>query len=224
MYLIDTNVISEQRKGRRADPGVLDFFEEADAENAPLFLSTVTMGELRRGVELKRFRGDQDQCRVLDEWLLSLQRRFACSILPVDGRIAELWGHLRVPYPEHALDKLIAATAMVHSLTVVTRNIRDFSHTGARTLNPFSGDSSGCRISDVSMSRSGLDSASRLHRLDPSTTNPNVRIVHLDGARACHTCQSHLPAARAARRTATRRKTRAAGATGPAPCRSSPQP
>ena len=81
MYLIDTNVISERRKGRRANAGVQAFFEEAELDGQPLFLSVVTMGELRRGVELKRFRGDRQQCRLLDEWLLSLQRRYAAISL-----------------------------------------------------------------------------------------------------------------------------------------------
>lgn len=145
MYLVDTNIISEQRKHSRADPGVLAFFEDADADEQELFISVATLGELRRGVELKRYRGDREQCQVLDEWLLGVQRRYAHSILAVDARIIELWAHLRVPFPENALDKLIAATALVHGLTVVTRNVRDYASTGVRILNrsartlPFAG-------------------------------------------------------------------------------------
>jgi len=140
MYLVDTNIISEQRKHSRADPGVLAFFEDADADAHELFISVVTLGELRRGVELKRYRGDREQCQVLDEWLLRVQRRYSHNILAVDARIIELWGHLRVPFAENALDKLIAATALVHGLTVVTRNVRDYASTGVRILNPFSED------------------------------------------------------------------------------------
>lgn len=146
MYLVDTNVISESRKGRRADPGVLAFFEDAELEDQPLFVSVVTMGELRRGVEMKRFRGDRQQCHALDEWLLAVQRRYARHILGVDARIVELWGHLRVPHPENALDKMIAATALIHGLTVVTRNVRDFAHTGVRMLDPFDKGPPACRI------------------------------------------------------------------------------
>lgn len=149
MFLLDTNVISEHRKGKRGDSGVQAFFEEAKAGNYALFLSVVTMGELRRGVELKRFHDDRPQCKVLEDWLQAMQRHYGRNVLSVDARVVELWGHLRVPHPENALDKLIAATAMVHGLTVVTRNTGDFSHTGVRTLNPFTGSPHGRRMGQL---------------------------------------------------------------------------
>ena len=137
MYLIDTNVISEGRKGARANAGVRDFFKRIASDQSPVFLSVVTVGELRRGVELIRHRGDLVQANRLEKWLLLLLRHYEDYILEVDADVAQLWGRLRVPHYENALDKLIAATALIHNLTVVTRNHDDFSRTGVRVLNPF---------------------------------------------------------------------------------------
>jgi hypothetical protein len=137
MYLIDTNVISEDRKGVRANAGVRDFFKRMVSDDAPVFLSVVTVGELRRGVELIRYRGDAAQASRLEKWLQLLLRHYEDYILEVDADVAQLWGRLRVPHYENALDKLIAATALIHNLTVVTRNHDDFSRTGVRVLNPF---------------------------------------------------------------------------------------
>jgi predicted nucleic acid-binding protein len=137
VYLVDTNVISEVRKRQRANKGVLAFFRQAVKSDADLFLSVVTVGELRRGVELLRHRGDEQQAATLDTWLRTVLSDFAQSILPVDEDVGQLWGRLRVPHPEHALDKLIAATALIHDLTVVTRNVDDFAGLGVRVLNPF---------------------------------------------------------------------------------------
>ncbi len=137
MYLIDTNVISEGRKGARANAGVRDFFKRVASNQPPAFLSVVTVGELRRGVELIRHRGDVAQANRLEKWLQLLLRHYEDYILDVDADVAQLWGRLRVPHYENALDKLIAATALIHNLTVVTRNHDDFSKTGVRVLNPF---------------------------------------------------------------------------------------
>lgn len=138
MYLIDTNVISEARKGTKANPGVRAFFAQTREQAVPAYLSVVTIGELRRGVELIRHRGDHAQAGMLETWLTQLLAQFADQILTLDSDIAQIWGRLRVPQPEHALDKQIAATALIHGLTVVTRNERDFNATGVRVLNPFS--------------------------------------------------------------------------------------
>jgi len=137
VYLIDTNVISELRKRDRANPGVLAFFRQAENSEAALYLSAVTVGELRRGVELIRHRGDALQADSLEAWLTSVLTDFARSILPIDHDVSQVWGRLRVPHPEHALDKLIAATALIHGLTVVTRNVDDFSGCRVPVLNPF---------------------------------------------------------------------------------------
>lgn len=137
MYLIDTNIISEARKKAKADLGVRRFFDRAQAEEAPVYLSVVTIGELRRGVELVRDRGDVRQAKQLETWLHTVLTDYADCILPMDVDIAQIWGRLRVPHPEHALDKQVAATALIHGLTVVTRNRRDFEATGVPVLNPF---------------------------------------------------------------------------------------
>jgi len=137
VYLIDTNVISELRRKQRADSGVMAFFSRAGAEGDALYLSAITVGELWRGVELIRHRGDVDQANRLESWLHGMLSEFSDNILPVDGDVAQLWGRLRAPHPENALDKQIAATALIYDLTLVTRNIKDFNGTGARLLNPF---------------------------------------------------------------------------------------
>jgi len=140
MFLVDTNVISEARKGERADAGVLAFWAEAAREQTPIFLASVTIGELRRGVELIRYRGDRHQASLLDTWLSQVLSDYGDRVLSLDCDAAQVWGRLRVPSPQHAIDKQIAAIALLHDLTVVTRNTGDFVTTGVRLLNPFRGD------------------------------------------------------------------------------------
>ena len=137
MYLIDTNVISEIRKGKKANPGVQRFFQGVIQSGELTYLSVITLGELRRGVDLIFHRGDLDQGKLLENWLNALLIQYQDHNLGIDGEIAMLWGKLRVPDPNHALDKFIAATALIFDLTVVTRNLDDFRNTGARLLNPF---------------------------------------------------------------------------------------
>ncbi len=137
MYLVDTNVVSEVRKRQRANKGVLAFFRQAVKKDDALYLSVVTVGELRRGVEVVRHRGDEQQAAMLEAWLETVLSDFAQNILSVDEEVGQVWGRLRVPHPEHALDKLIAATGLIHDLTVVTRNVEDFAGLGVRLLNPF---------------------------------------------------------------------------------------
>ena len=137
MYLIDTNVVSEARKGARADRGVAAFFDQIVATGEAVYLPTIAVGELRRGVELIRHRGDLEQARVLETWLTTVLEQFGENILAFDADAAQVWGRLRAPHPEYALDKQIAAIALMNDLTVVTRNTADFAGTGVRLNNPF---------------------------------------------------------------------------------------
>ncbi len=137
MFLVDTNVISEARKGRRADPGVQAFWAASARDDSPLFLAAVTVGELRRGVERIRHRGDHPQALLLERWLAEVLQHYGDRVLSLDGDAAQIWGRLRVPDPHNAIDKQIAAIALLHDLTVVTRNTDDFAGCGVRLLNPF---------------------------------------------------------------------------------------
>ena len=138
MYLIDTDVLSEVRKGAKANHGVQDFFADAVRGEIPLYISVVTLGELRQGVERIRYRGDATQATQLDRWLEKIKTDYSGNILPFDDDAADIWGRLRVPHAENPLDKQIAAIALVYDLIVVTRNVDHFEPTGVRLRNPFS--------------------------------------------------------------------------------------
>lgn len=135
MYLVDTNVISEARKGARANAGVRAFFRDADA--ADLYIAVQTVGEIRRGLESIRRRGDAEQAGRLETWLEGLIRDFSSRILAFDQDCAQVWGCLMSPHPQHPIDKQIAAIALIHDLTVVTRNVDDFRATAVTVKNPF---------------------------------------------------------------------------------------
>ena len=132
-WLLDTNIVSELRKGERANPGVRAWFEEAAEES--LFTSVLVIGELRRGIESIR-RRDVPSALALEQWLAGITDGFADRILPVDRAVAEQWGSLNVPDPAPTVDGLLAATALVHGLTLVTRNTRDVARTGVPLLDP----------------------------------------------------------------------------------------
>lgn len=134
-WLLDTTVISQIRKGSRGDPGVARW--AADRQD-DAWLSVLTIGEIRRGIELKR-RKDEVTARHLEIWLQGLLGCFESRVLPIDDRVAEVWGRVNVPDPRPTVDTLLAATAIVHGLTLVTRNVSDVAGTGAKVLNPFEG-------------------------------------------------------------------------------------
>jgi toxin FitB len=137
MYLVDTDVIGEARKGDQGNAGVRAFFSRASQERAELYLSAVTIDELRQGVERIRHRGDKSQAQRLEQWLLRVTSAYADRILPLDEETAHVWGRLRVPKPENPLDKQIAATALIHDLEVISRNVAHYAPTGVRVKNPF---------------------------------------------------------------------------------------
>ena len=137
MYLLDTNIISELRKKERANAGLRRFVRQLADQEAQTYISVVTVGELRRGVDLIRHRGDLAQAGALETWLQNLLDDYADNILDFGKEEAQIWGRLRVPHPENALDKQIAATALSYGFTLVTRNVRDFVQTGVILLNPF---------------------------------------------------------------------------------------
>jgi toxin FitB len=138
MYLIDTNVLSERRKGRKADPGVVNFFHRAESD---IFVPVQVAGEIEGGIERLRQRGDLPQARLLEKWFRSVIEEFSEHFLPFDLESARVWGILIGKNEQHSIDKQIAAIALLHDLTIVTRNTAHFSGTGARVLNPFRADS-----------------------------------------------------------------------------------
>jgi predicted nucleic acid-binding protein len=133
-YLLDTNVVSELRKGTHANAKVLAWFGAID--DAAVYLSVLVIGELRQGIEGIR-RRDAATAAQLERWLGELVHRHAERVLPVDTVVADRWGRLNVPDPIPVVDGMLAATALVHSLTLVTRNVRDVRRTGVRHLDPF---------------------------------------------------------------------------------------
>lgn len=136
MFLLDTNVISEIRKGRRSDPHVSNWY--ASVGEPQLFISSLTIGEIRRGIELVRRRHDTVQADRLGAWLETVLQQYSGRVLTVDAAVADTWGQLAAIRPVWVIDALLAATAMVHDMTLVTRNVSDFQGLGVRVLNPFS--------------------------------------------------------------------------------------
>ena len=133
-FLADTNVVSELRKGPGANKCVVEWFEPLASDQ--VFVSVVTIGEIRKGIEGIRGR-DRRTTDRLEDWLRDLMRIYADRVLPIDTVVAEEWGRMSASNPLPVLDALIAATAKVHGLVVATRNTKDIRRTGVRCVNPF---------------------------------------------------------------------------------------
>ena len=133
-FLLDTNVISEIRKLERTDPNVANWVAQTPVKE--IGTSVLVLAEIRRGIELKR-RRDAEQAAALDRWFVQMRTRLGDRVLPIDEPIAEAWALLSVPDPLPLIDGLLAATAKVHGLMLVTRNSADVARTGVAILDPF---------------------------------------------------------------------------------------
>jgi toxin FitB len=135
VYLVDTNVISEARKGAKANAGVREFWGTTPPQS--LYLTVQTLGEIRCGLETIRNRGDESQAKLLERWLGRVMTDLTDRILVFDQDCAQVWGALMARSPHNPIDKQIAAIALIHDLTLVTRNVDDFEDTGVKLTNPF---------------------------------------------------------------------------------------
>lgn len=133
-YLIDTNILSELRKKQRADIGVTSWFGSVDGSDC--YISVLTLGEINNGINRLRVK-DFASAQSLQFWMDGLVTNFSNRILYVTPQIAMKWGEITAPNPLPVVDSLLAATAIIHNLTLVTRNIKDVKSSGARLLNPF---------------------------------------------------------------------------------------
>ena len=132
-YLLDTNVLSETRK-KRSDVGVIAFLQAVDSSS--LYISVLTLGELRKGVAKKQ-REDAEAAKRLADWVDGLEYSFADRILGIDAATARLWGDWSSERPRPVVDTLLAATAVLHGMTLVTRNIRDVRGIEMKLLDPW---------------------------------------------------------------------------------------
>jgi predicted nucleic acid-binding protein len=133
-YLIDTNIISEIRKGARCDANVSAWYAAVAEEE--LFLSTLVLGEIRKGIEQVRPK-DAARAVALEHWVREVETAFGERVLGIDNAIADQWGRMCAIRSVPVIDSLLAATALINDLTLVTLNDRDVAGLGAKVLNPF---------------------------------------------------------------------------------------
>jgi predicted nucleic acid-binding protein len=133
-YLLDTNVLSELRKGMRGDERVRAWAQAVSGDRH--FLSVLSLGEIRKGIERLR-RKTPEKCEVFERWLQRLSVDYAGDILEVNDAIADHWGRLEASRTRPVIDGLLAATALEFGLNIATRNTRDFAGTGVKLVNPF---------------------------------------------------------------------------------------
>jgi predicted nucleic acid-binding protein len=133
-YLIDTNIISEVRRGERCDRHVAAWFAAINDDD--IYLSVLVLGEIRKGIERAR-RTDAAQARALEKWLSTIKESYGERILPIDQMVADEWGSMSAIRPLPSVDALLAATAKIHGMTLATRNVADVTGLGADVMNPF---------------------------------------------------------------------------------------
>jgi predicted nucleic acid-binding protein len=133
-YLLDTNALSEPKR-KRPDPRAAAWLRGVDP--ADLYVSVLSLGEIANGIA-KLGKKDAQAAAAFDEWARVIRADFASRILDVDLAVADVWGHISAPRSLQVVDALLAATALVHGMTLVTRNVRDIADTGVSILNPWS--------------------------------------------------------------------------------------
>lgn len=133
-YLLDTSIVSELRRGDRANPGLREWFEAVEGED--LAISVLVLGEIRLGV-LRLSRRDREAAGCLSAWLARLRAAYRSRTLEIDAEVVDAWARLNASQPLPVVDSLQAATAVTHGLTFVTRNVHDLEGIEAPLLNPF---------------------------------------------------------------------------------------
>jgi predicted nucleic acid-binding protein len=133
-YLLDTNILSELRKGHRANPQVRSWFQTV--EDNELFVSVLVLGEIRSGIERIRST-DPRQAQALEGWLEGLAAKYLDRVLPITAAVADRWGRLSANHRPPVVDCLMAATALENDLTLVTHNLQDVARTGVKVIDPF---------------------------------------------------------------------------------------